>query len=263
MVACETSSCETLPRTPEAREELILQHLPQVKLIAKRIHEKVPGSVSLDDLISTGVVGLIAAIDHYDSKHDVKLKTYAEYKIRGAILDSLRELDWASRQQRKRAKLIQAAVSALQQQRNSAPTEEELAKYLKLSVEEYRDWLAEASNLTLGSLETSGSEEEGHDLLCFLSYPEDEWPSHLLERSELKRLLALALKRMPHVERTILTLYYYEETTLRDIAKVMQLHESRISQLKTQAILRLRAHMRKCWPERQHRGTYTGLRRAS
>ena len=101
----------------EERESLILEHLPQVRLIARRIHDRLPESVSLEDLVSTGIVGLISAIDHFDPSHNVKLKTYAEYKIRGAILDSLRGLDWAPRQQRKRAKQIEAAIAALEQQR--------------------------------------------------------------------------------------------------------------------------------------------------
>src|SRR6202047_1333007 len=109
------------PVMAEERERLIMEHLPQVKLIARRIHERLPGSVSLDDLISTGVVGLIAAIDRYDATHDVKLKTYAEYKIRGAILYSLRGLDWAPRQQRRRAKLIEAAIASLEQQHQRTP----------------------------------------------------------------------------------------------------------------------------------------------
>src|SRR5947209_6948934 len=115
----------------EVREKLILEHLPQVKLIARRIHERLPVSVSLDDLISAGVLGLIAAIDRYDASHEVKLKTYAEYKIRGAILDSLRGLDWAPRQQRKRAKLIEAAIAALEQEHHRVPSEEEIATHLR------------------------------------------------------------------------------------------------------------------------------------
>src|SRR5581483_3352853 len=122
---------ETAPVAADVREKLILEHLPQVKLIARRIHERLPVSVSLDDLISAGVVGLIAAIDRYDASHDVKLKTYAEYKIRGAILDSLRGLDWAPRQQRKRAKLIEAAIAALEQTHHRMPTEEEIAARLE------------------------------------------------------------------------------------------------------------------------------------
>lgn len=103
------------------RDELILEHMSQVKLIARRIHDRLPGSICLDDLVSAGVVGLIAAIDRYDSRHDVKLKTYAEYKIRGAILDSLRGLDWAPRQQRRRARLIEQAITAMEQELRADP----------------------------------------------------------------------------------------------------------------------------------------------
>ncbi len=146
--ATQIETYETSRVTAEVREQLILEHLPQVKLIARRIHERLPGSVSLDDLISTGVVGLIAAIDRYDATHDVKLKTYAEYKIRGAILDSLRGLDWAPRQQRRRAKLIEAAIASLEQQHQRTPAEEEIAAHLGLSIAEYQSWLSEVRGLT-------------------------------------------------------------------------------------------------------------------
>ncbi|MBV9765471.1 MAG: FliA/WhiG family RNA polymerase sigma factor [Acidobacteriaceae bacterium] len=237
--------------TAEVRERLILEHLPQVKLIARRIHERLPVSVSLDDLISTGVVGLIAAIDRYDASHDVKLKTYAEYKIRGAILDSLRGLDWAPRQQRKRAKLIEAAIAALEQQHQRMPSEEEIAAHLNLSVPQYQEWLSEVRGLTLGSLENAGTEDDGCDLLRYLADSDEQWPSQIVERAELERLLAEAIEKMPHLERTVLSLYYYEEMTLREIAKIVDLHESRISQLKSQAILRLRSYMQKRWPQQR------------
>ena len=197
------------------------------------------------------MVGLIAAIDRYDASYDVKLKTYAEYKIRGAILDSLRGLDWAPRQQRKRAKLIEAAIASLEQQHHRMPAEEEIAAFLGLSIAEYQDWLSEARGLTLGSLENAGTEEEGCDLLRYLADSDQDWPSQIVERSELERLLAEAIEKMPNLERTVLSLYYYEEMTLREIAKIVDLHESRISQLKSQAILRLRSYMQKRWP--QHR----------
>src|SRR5438132_4582378 len=116
---------------------LILEHLPQVRLIARRIQERLPDNISLDDLVSIGVIGLISAIDRFDSSHNVKLKTYAEYKIRGAILDSLRGLDWAPRQQRKRSKQIEAAISAAEQRLHRSPSEEEIAAQLGLSIEEY------------------------------------------------------------------------------------------------------------------------------
>jgi RNA polymerase sigma factor for flagellar operon FliA len=244
----ERKNDETSHTAAEVREQLILEHLPQVKLIARRIHERLPGSVSLDDLVSTGVLGLIAAIDRYDESHDVKLKTYAEYKIRGAILDSLRGLDWAPRQQRKRAKQIEAAIAVLEQQHQRTPSEEEIAQHLDVSVPEYQDWLSEIRGLTLGSLENAGTEEDGRDLLRYLADSDDGWPSQILERTELERLLAETIEKMPNIEKTVLSLYYYEEMTLREIAKIVDLHESRISQLKSQAILRLRTHMLKRWP---------------
>ncbi|MFL6353028.1 MAG: sigma-70 family RNA polymerase sigma factor [Bryobacteraceae bacterium] len=246
--ATKVESYATPDVTAELREQLILEHLPQVKLIARRIHERLPGSVSLDDLISTGVVGLIAAIDRYDAAHDVKLKTYAEYKIRGAILDSLRGLDWAPRQQRRRAKLIEAAIASLEQQHQRTPAEEEIAAHLGLSVAEYQEWLSDIRGLTLGSLENAGTEEEGCDLLRYLADKDEHWPSQILERAELERILAEAIEKMPSLERTVLALYYYEEMTLREIAKIVDLHESRISQLKSQAVLRLRSYMQKRWP---------------
>lgn len=232
----------------QQRERLILEHLPQVRLIARRIHERLPESVSLEDLISTGIVGLIQAIDNFDPRLGVKLKTYAEYKIRGAILDSLRGLDWAPRQQRRKAKQIEAAISRLEQRWQRTPTEEEIAGELGLSLAEYREWLVDVRGVNLGSFELATSEEDGRDLLAFVSDGEENWPSTLVERAELERLLAEAIERMPAIERTILSLYYHEELTLREAAKVVKLHESRVSQLKSQAILRLRSYMRSRWP---------------
>lgn len=232
----------------EDRERLILEHLPQVRLIARRIHERLPECVNLDDLISTGTLGLIAAIDRFDPRHNVKLKTYAEYKIRGAILDSLRGLDWAPRQQRKRSKQIEAAIAVIEQKRHRAPTEEEIAHELKLTLEEYHEWLVDIRGVNLGSLEAASPDDSGRTLLKYISDDEENWPSHLLEKSELQRLLADAIERMPRAERTVISLYYHEELTLREISKVVNLHESRVSQLKSQAILRLRTYMQKRWP---------------
>ncbi|MBV9226741.1 MAG: FliA/WhiG family RNA polymerase sigma factor [Acidobacteriaceae bacterium] len=230
------------------REHLILDHLSQVQLIARRIHYRLPVSVSLDDLISAGILGLIAAIDHYQTSHNVRLRTYAEYKIRGAILDSLRNLDWAPRLQRKRAKLIESAIAALEQEHHHVPSEEEIAAHLHLPISEYHGWLSEARGLTLGSLESAGSNENAGNLLRHLSNAEEQWPSQVVEQAELERLLVEALRKMPHLERTVLNLYYYEELTLREIAKIVDLHESRISQLKSQAVLRLRSLMTKKRP---------------
>ncbi len=235
-------------RESAEREQLILDHLPQVRLIARRIHERLPDCVSLEDLVSTGIVGLISAIDRFDPAHNVKLKTYAEYKIRGAILDSLRGLDWAPRQQRKRTKQIEAAIASLEQKHHRAPTEEEIALELTLSMEEYREWLVDIRGVNLGRLEAAGADDDSRDLLKYISDNEELWPSRIVEKSELEALLAEAIGRMPTVEKTVLSLYYQEELTLREISGILHLHESRISQLKSQAILRLRSYIEKRWP---------------
>ena len=232
----------------EERERLIIEHMPQVRLIARRIHDRLPETVCLDDLVSTGVVGLISAIDRYDPAHGVKLKTYAEYKIRGAILDSLRGLDWAPRQQRRRSKLIEMAIATLEQMLRRTPVEEEIAAELGVSLSEYHDWLTEIRGLNVGSLDSHPPDESGRELLRFVADSEEAGPLLLLERSELRRILAQAIARMPAIERTILGLYFQEELTQREIADIVNLHESRVSQLKSQAIARLRAFLKHKWP---------------
>jgi len=236
--------------TSADRERLILEHLPQVRLIARRIHERLPESVSLDDLISNGVVGLIAAVDKFDPSQNVQLKTYAEHKIRGAILDGLRDMDWAPKNKRRQAKQIEAAISALEQRLGRAPAEEEIAGELKLSLEEYRQWLYEVRALTIGSFELGSEDQEG-DLLDYIPDTDDNLPSKTLERAELERLLAQAIEQMPKMERTVLSLYYHEEATLREIAEIMQMHLSRIAQLKSQGILRLRTYMERHWSSKR------------
>ncbi|HYL39440.1 MAG TPA: FliA/WhiG family RNA polymerase sigma factor [Bryobacteraceae bacterium] len=240
---------ETPISTAQDRERLILEHLPQVRLIARRIHGRLPESVNLDDLVSTGTLGLIAAIDHFDPRHNVKLKTYAEYKIRGAILDSLRGLDWAPRQQRKRSRQIEAAIAAIEQRLQRAPSEEEIAKELELTLEQYHNWLLDIRGVNIGSLETISPNGDRHSLLKYISDDEETWPSRMVERSELRRLLAEAIQRIPPTERTVISLLYHQELTLREISKIVELHESRVSQLKYQAILRLRSYLENRWPK--------------
>jgi RNA polymerase sigma factor for flagellar operon FliA len=232
----------------EERERLILEHLPQVRLIARRIRDRLPDNVSLDDLVSAGIVGLIAAVDQYDPAHNVKLKTYAEHKIRGAILDSLRGLDWAPRQRRKKAKQIEFAICRAEQRLHRIPDEDEIAAEMGVDLKEYHRWLVEVQGLNIGSLEYTSEDGEGKGLLEYLSDDQEQLPSRALERSELERLLSAAIRRIPPMERTVLGLYYLEELTLREIAQVVDLHESRISHLKSQAILRLRADIEKVWP---------------
>ncbi|HVY93320.1 MAG TPA: FliA/WhiG family RNA polymerase sigma factor [Bryobacteraceae bacterium] len=230
------------------RERLVLEHLPQVHLIARRFHEKLPKSVCLDDLISTGVIGLLSAINHYDPRQNAKLKTYAEFKIRGAILDSLRGLDWVSRHRRKKAKDIQAAIQSAQQKLQVAPTEEEIAAEMGISLEEYRALLVEVQGLDLESLDMTTSPSSNQTLLSQLPDSEDNLPSAIFERNELEQLLAAEIDRMPERERLVLSLYYREELTLREIAEVMDLHISRVAELKSNATLRLRSRMKTKWP---------------
>lgn len=233
----------------EERDRLILEHLPQVKLIASRIHDKLPSSVVLDDLVSAGVLGLIDAVDHFDRTMNVKLKTYAEHKIRGAILDSLRSLDWAPRNKRRKAKLIEQAISESERRLQRAPTEEEVAITLEITLVEYRRWLVETRGINLAPIEQPGrGDSEGTDVLRFVSDDEEQWPSKLFERAELSRLVAAAIERLPDVERTIVSLYYRKELTLRQISKVVHLHETRVSQLKSQAVHRMRSSLKAKWP---------------
>ncbi len=232
------------------RQRLILEHLPQVRLIARRIRDRLPENVSLEDLVSAGIVGLIAAVDQYDPAHNVKLKTYAEHKIRGAILDSLRGLDWAPRQRRKKAKQIEMAISRAEQRLHHIPGEDDIAAEMGLELEEYHQWLVEVQGLNIGSLEYTAEGSEGRGLLEYLSDDQEQLPSRLLERAQLESLLSDAIRRIPAMEQTVLGLYYLEELTLREIAEVVDLHESRISHLKSQAILRLRADIERVWPNR-------------
>lgn len=230
------------------RDDLILEHLPQVRAIARQVHSRLPGGVSLDDLVSAGIVGLIAAIDNFDVRLNLKLKTYAQHRIRGAMLDSLRALDWVPRLVRKRAKMISAAIARLEQRNRRAPTEDEIAGELELSTGEYRDWLVHVRGEKLLNLDAHLPEESGRDLLRLVCGSKDMWPSRIAERAELERLLAQAIEKAPEVERTVLNLHYNEDLTLREIAKIVQLHESRVSQLKSRAILRLRCYLKSAGP---------------
>jgi RNA polymerase sigma factor FliA len=233
--------------TPEERERLILEHVPQVHLIARRIYDTLPGNVSLDDLISSGMVGLITAIDDFDASQPVKLRTYAEYKIRGAILDSLRSLDWASRQRRKKYKQIEAAITSAEKRLNRPPLEEEIAEELNISIDEYRARIVDVQGLTLGSLEVAVGPDGNQSLLSVIP-DTGELPSAKLERRELQKLVTDAFQKLPEQERTILALYYNEGMNLREIGGVVKLGVSRVSELKTTSILRLRAHIADQWP---------------
>lgn len=232
----------------DERERLIVEHLPQVRLIARKIHERVPDNVSFDDLLSAGVVGLIHAIDNFDPAQNVKLRTYAEFRIRGAILDSLRESDWAPRLKRKLAREIEAALGRAEQKLGRAPDEAEVALEMNLPVEEYRQRLTEVAAIDIGELEYFQDERDNPVLVKYIAARDEDSPAVQLEKAELERLLAAAIDSMPRSERTVLSLYFYEEMTLREIGEIMGLHLSRVSQIKNQAIIRLRSTIARRWP---------------
>lgn len=238
---------EPVTITAEEREQLILEHLPQVNWIASRIHDKLPANIQLDDLISAGIVGLLGAVDNYDPGRNASLKTYAEYKIRGAILDSIRGLDGVPAHKRKRLKQLQQAIKNAEQKLQRTPSEDEIAAELGIDLDEYQQWTIELRGVSLGSLEVIEDGEEV-SLLKFIADDEEETPDRLLERSELERVIADGITKMPENERTVLTLYYTEELNLREIAAVMGLHLTRISQLRVQGVMRLRAYMEHKWP---------------
>ncbi len=234
-------------QSAQEREALIIEHLPQVNWIAARIHEKLPPSVQLDDLVSAGIVGLLAAIDNFDPSHNASLRTYAEYKIRGAILDSIRGLDGIPSHRRKYVKYVQEAISTAEQRFQRTPTEEEIAAELKISLEEYQRWMVDLRGVSLGSLDVlENSEEVG--LLKFIADDSEQSPEHILQQSQLERVITAGIEKMPDNERTVLSLYYKEELNLREIAQVMGLHITRISQLRSQGILRLRGYIEHKWP---------------
>ena len=233
------------PVAAAERERLILEHLPQVRWIASSYHERLPSTVLQEDLISAGIIGLIAAIDNFDPSRTTTLRTYAEHRIRGAILDSIRGLDGIPPHHRQRARQVQNAMETVEKRMGRGPEEDEIAQELGISLDDYRQTLLDVRGVTLGSLETVDGEGS---LIRYIADREDLTPGHVVEREALHRLLTTAIKNMPQIERKVIGLYYMEELTLAEIGKILDLHTSRVSQLKQQAILRLRALMEKRWP---------------
>jgi RNA polymerase sigma factor for flagellar operon FliA len=230
------------------RERLILEHIPQVRLIARRIHERVPDSIAFDDLLSAGVIGLIHAIDNFDASQQVRLKTYAELRIRGAILDSLRQTDWAPRLKRRQAREFEAGIVRAEHRLGRTPEEAEIAAELGLTVDDYRQKLTEIEGLQVGEIDFIRDDDDSSAILKHVAANDEQSPAQKLERAELERLIAGAIDRIPKVEKTVLSLYFFEELTLREIAEMMGIHLSRVSQIKSQAILRLRTAIGRNWP---------------
>jgi RNA polymerase sigma factor for flagellar operon FliA len=249
MASSNVYPCERGERLNEQeREKLILENLPLVHWIASRLHESLPASIPLEDLVSTGIVGLITAIDHFDPRYNVKLGSYAHHRIRGAMLDSIRGLDGISGPNRQRMKKVESTIAALEQRHQRVASEEEIAAELGISLEEYQQWLIDLQAVKMDALDAG--EDNSPGLLNLLASNDEDVPGRQLERTELERVLTEGIDKLPKRERLVLSLYYKDELTLREIADLMNLHLTRISQLKAQGILRLRAYLERYWPMR-------------
>src|ERR1700723_2159518 len=239
---------DVLPTPPldEAQsEQLLLRHLPQVNFIARRIHNRLPPQVLLEDLIHAGVLGLLDAIKKYNPAKNVQLKYYAEFRIRGAILDSLRQVDWSPRTLRSQARRLEQAAFDCKAKFQRDPTEPEIAVQLEISLESLQRLLGDLRGVDLGSLQAETNEPGfGEDLLQFRAAADQEDPYHQTLRSEMTTLLGRAVGELPDREREVLALYHYEELTMKEVGAVLGIGESRVSQIHTTALLRLRARLR-------------------
>jgi RNA polymerase sigma factor FliA len=230
------------------REAQLVDCLPLVKYIAGRLAIGLPRSVEMDDLINAGVVGLIDAHHNFDTEKGVKFETYASLRIRGAILDELRGMDWVPRSTRARSREIERAIAKLEGALGRTPTETELAAGLGVELVDYYQMIDDVSSASLLSLdEVSYGEDDDRPVPLIDTLRAHGQPSALtdLERDEMRDLLADSLGELTEQERLVVALYYYEELTLKEIGQVLELSESRVSQLHTKAVLSLRAKLRK------------------
>ena len=225
------------------RDHLLLEHLPTVRYLARRIHERLPQHVELDDLISAGVVGLIDAFSKFDHAKKVQFKSYAQFRIRGAILDSLRTLDWSPRELRRKGRAVEEAIRTTTQRLGRAPAEPEVALEMGLQLAEYQSLLGDLKGLEIGSLHMERSEESGDEELSYVPGPPEDDPLFRCLKGEMKQRLADAIEDLPEKERMVLTLYYYEELTMKEIGLTLGVVESRVSQIHSSAVVRLRASL--------------------
>jgi RNA polymerase sigma factor FliA len=228
----------------EQRQRLLTEQLPQVRYIARRIHERLPRHVPFEDLVHAGVVGLIDALQKYDKGKHVMFGSYAKFRIRGAILDSLREMDWSPRDLRRQSRRLEEAHDKLRLDLGRNPSEPELAAEMKIPLAELQKLLGEISCLEIGSLRTISPENGKEEDLCeFLPDDRDESPLAQFLHSEMRELLARAIGDLPEKERHVLTLYYFEELTMKEVGMALGVGESRVSQIHSMAVVRLRARM--------------------
>jgi RNA polymerase sigma factor for flagellar operon FliA len=233
--------------TEENREEVIVKYSPMIKYVANRIAMRLPPHIEVDDLISVGVLGLMDAISKYDSTRGAKFKTYAEFRVRGAILDELRSMDWVPRSIRQKASQVDKVVVALQSKLRRQPEDEEVAKEMGLSLDQFHNTLNETKSIPIFSLEDLGIEKESGEqqsLLDCLAGKADADPQTQIRLIELKEIIAKAIDALPEKERLMVSLYYYEELTMKEIGAVLDITESRVSQIHSKAVYRLRTKLK-------------------
>jgi RNA polymerase sigma factor FliA len=231
-----------------SRDKLILEHMPQIKYIAHRISAKLPSHVELNDLVSAGVLGLLDAVEKFDPSRGVKFKTYAELRVKGAILDSLRNLDWAPRSLRKRSKDLEKVYKELEQRLGRPASDKEVCDELGITLEEFYELVDQIKGLNLGSFHEMASQEDDRNSEPLIKYIPDAPqmdPFFVFHKSEIRNMLGGAIDALPKKERLVVSLYYYDELTMKEIGKVLGVNESRVSQLHTKAMLRLRNKLRK------------------
>ena len=224
------------------RQQLLLENLAEVRHIARRIHERVPAHVCFDDLVHSGILGLIAAVDKFDPRRNVRLKSYARFRIRGAILDSLRQTDWSPRSLRRKKRRLERANHELTGELGRPPSMSEIACRVGLPVEELQQLLGEFWGSRITSLPVwsdEGPEEKGLPK----AFRQDEDPYQMAFRTEIRHLLGEALSELDAKEREVVSLYYLEEFTMKETGEVLGIGESRVSQIHAAALIHLRSHL--------------------
>ncbi len=231
-------------KSPELREKIILEYAPLVKVVAGRLSMYLGYNVEYDDLVSYGIFGLIDAIDKFDFLKDVKFETYASLRIRGAILDQIRKMDWIPRTIRQKQKKIDSVIKEIEGRCGRSATDDEIAEGLGITGDEYLDWQSQMKVTNVVSLNefleqgTEVSNEASHTHSAQFDSPEE-----VLERDELKKKLAEALEILTEKERKVIVLYYYEELTLKEVSNILEVSESRISQLHTRALQKMKGKL--------------------
>jgi len=226
------------------QERILLEHLPVVRFLARRIHERLPQHVDIEDLVSAGVVGLMDAFAKFDPDKKVQFRSYAQFRIRGAILDSLRTLDWSPRDLRRKGRAVEEAIRVQTARLGRPPGEAEVAAEMALSLEEYQLLLGDLKGLEIGTLHMERNEDSGEEELAYVPGRPEEDPLFRCLRGEMEDRLAGAISHLPDRERLVMTLYYYEEMTMREIGLALGVVESRVSQVHASAVAHLRAALK-------------------